>query len=292
MGAGTLSAAQVVKACCQCRPGRTCRLCQLHADPGPLGESYRANWGRLWQLDVTILMPGEPLPPACGVVVGTYFHAALAELQIRLIRYTCGPVPILICDDCSPATEQIEATCRELGADFWRPARRGGHVPGDLAAFGQGLLWAQERALEVLCKLSQRWICVERNWLQTSARALLEDGATIGSREELTHPFPIRTEAVLLRVDAWHGRAAELLARPADRAPNAESVLNRVRRGDRMYAWPLLSDRRTSRTPGVLWHSDSTEQDYRQLAGFFGIDLGRGFNCGSSDRLPDYRVVA
>src|SRR5579871_3474521 len=90
MGPGNLSASQVVRACCQCRQGHTCRLCQLHADPGPLGELYRANWGRLWQLDVAALRPGELLPPAAGVAIGVYFHVALVELQIRLIRYTCG----------------------------------------------------------------------------------------------------------------------------------------------------------------------------------------------------------
>src|SRR4051812_20879972 len=84
--------------------GRLFELCRTRDD-------YRRLWDGRW---AAACGPAERCPtpaapaagraedPPCGVVVGSYGFPRLIELQVCLIRATCGPVPILVADDCSP----------------------------------------------------------------------------------------------------------------------------------------------------------------------------------------------
>lgn len=253
-------------------------------------------------LDVTALQPGNRRAndPSCGVVIGTYWFAPLIELQIRAIRYTCGDVPILVCDDCSPGNRQdaMRAICQRYGVDFRAAGHQLGHVPGDLAAYAYGLLWAGERKLQVLAKLSQRWICLPPRWLQDGAALLLASGLPLATNQckiGKAGRFPVRSEIGLLDVAAWNQQGiSDLLLDVAGTRghTNAEQVLGRIldyQLGGEFAIWPLVGQLRHRRHPGSLWHDANPEREYRQLGGFFGVDLGPEFSCCSSDHIPGYK---
>src|SRR5438270_3553860 len=118
--------------------------------------------------DVGAYRPRPGDPPA-GVVVGAYKWPRLVELQVRLIRHTCGPVPILVSDDCSPGFgppvepggrfDRLQQVCAaHPDVTLWPNVERIGHAGGDLAACWKGLVWARARGLAVLAKLSQRFL--------------------------------------------------------------------------------------------------------------------------------------
>jgi hypothetical protein len=245
-------------------------------------------------LDVATLRCGgrHPYDPPCGVVIGCYWHVALVDLQIRAIRYFCGDVPILVSDDCSPdgRSEGMQAICDRHGVDFRSNPERWGHVGGDLEAFRAGLAWAKAKGLAALCKLSQRWICLVPRWLQNGAISLLVSGEALAG-QACVHPLPLRSEACLLDVERW--ARPEHLAALSGRNGAAETIVGRVHQaiGGELHRWAQVGgSQRRERTAGVLWHSNTSERDYRTLAGFFGVDLGAEFNVLPSDRLPNYHL--
>jgi hypothetical protein len=73
-----------------------CRECYCR-DHGP-EDAPPAPAGR----DVPGTFHPRPGDPPCAVVLGSYNWPHLVEMQIYTIRDTCGPVPILVSDDCSP----------------------------------------------------------------------------------------------------------------------------------------------------------------------------------------------
>jgi len=262
----------------------------------PRASKIRDRAGPL--LDVSALRAGQGHAddPACGVVIGAYWHAPLIELAIRAIRFTCGNVPILVSDDCSPGgrSEAMAVLCERLGVLFRSNPQRLGHVAGDLSAFAAGIEWAAELGLEVLAKVSQRWICTVPRWLNDGAAVLLDAGCTLAGEVQLRpYRFPLRSECCLLDVAAWQGAGMPEALRGRPIHASAEVALDRLYRervGDRRLRWPLVGQDRTQPVAGVLWHDNTSERDYRQLGGYFGVDLGPEFSRESSDRLPGYHL--
>ncbi|HEY1186303.1 MAG TPA: hypothetical protein VGE74_01540, partial [Gemmata sp.] len=112
--------------------------------------------------------------PRTGVVIGSYKWPELVELQIRLIRATCGPVPILVSNDRPeehPALSALGAAHPDV--TLITSPERLGHTGGDVAAFRRGVEWGGEKNLTVVAKLSQRMLFTAPYWLQDGARELL-----------------------------------------------------------------------------------------------------------------------
>jgi hypothetical protein len=103
--------------------------------------------------------------------------------------------------------------------------------------------------------------------------------------------FPMRTEAALLNVNQWsrHDIMAHLTPRPIRHA--AESMVwSAVERwlGGRMMTWPTLGGpNRMRKAPGVLWHCNTNDVEYRILAERFGVKLTESITIGSN-LLPNY----
>jgi hypothetical protein len=286
--------------------GRLFELCRTR-------EDYRRLWDR---------QQGSPPPPAdgepagprfhtrvddptCGVVVGSYGWPRLVELQIRLIRDTCGPVPILISDDCSPGFgervvpgspyAQLQAVCaRHEGVTLWPNVARIGHTGGDVAAFWKGLLWAEARGLRVLAKLSQRFLLDRPRWLHDGARELLMSGLPLATRRcRGVERFDLRTEACLLNVAHWH--RPEILCALTPRrqgfALTAEALLHQIlvnHCGGVFWPWDVYGEDRYERHPGVVWHCSDPPAAYRRLAERFGLALDANFHTSGWQADPSY----
>jgi hypothetical protein len=251
---------------CEAGKGTVCR-CEC----GPKCDRYAA--------DVPDVIPA-------GVVIGHYGMPAIVAVQVRLIREHCGPVPVLVHDDWSPEPERIELdrVCGELGVEVVRSGRENiGHAGGDLGAFFRGLTWAQTRGLRVLVKLSQRFLIDTPNWLADAADLLTRsrESCLTDACIEGASRLPLRTESIALDVARWSADEPMRVLRPRRVYPlAAEYVVHQAlaRVGGGFRVWPLLGGpHRQTRTPGVLWHCNTSPDEYRQLAARFGLTLPDNF---------------
>ncbi|VTR92823.1 unnamed protein product [Gemmata massiliana] len=255
----------------------TCATCDYHPD------APRAKEAAI--IPTNIPRAGDP---GCGIVVGVYKWAALAEVQIRAVRESCGPVPVLISNDDPRIHADLERICaRYPSVELSTNPERIGHGGGDIAAFHKGAKWGRERGLEYVCKLSQRFIPTAPFWLQDAAKALaLADLAT--AARKCDHPrWPIRTEIVLMRVKEWTAPAALEFYRPRpfyfERAAgyDAETLVAELIRehlGGAYWPWELVPVAR-EQSGAFLWHHSSTPDQYRQFAQRFGVTLPDDFTC-------------
>ncbi|WP_157469282.1 hypothetical protein [Gemmata sp. SH-PL17] len=243
---------------------------------------------------VAPLRPGDP---GVGLAIGSYKWPELVELQIRVARATCGPVPVLVSTDHPEGVPALAAVCdRYPDVYLWPNATRLGHTGGDLAVYWKGVMWGAARGLEVVAKVSQRMVFTGAYWLQDGARELLASGLPVASRASSGAPrWPLRTEAALLDVGAWHrpgvlGRCAPgaYWGRRDGGFPAEAAVLELVREllGGVYWPWPALPvDRRAG--GAFLWHESHAADEYRALAARFGVALPGDFHTGGWDQ--EYR---
>ena len=151
--------------------------------------------------------PVYPENPTIGAVLGTYDRPDLVELQLH---YLCriNHLPVLVHDDASPKQEEVKAVVEKFkteghDVEFASTDKRAGHKPGDLYAFAAGLEWAKKRGLDLLYKVSHRWL-IRREWVTDALELAKEtDGLTFSS---YTTNFNkgFRTEFQGMNVNAWH----------------------------------------------------------------------------------------
>jgi len=204
---------------------------------------------------------GDPL---VGVVIGSYGWPGLIDLQIRCIRQTCGDVPILVSDDCSPNRDKIAAVCLLHGVDYISGEERIGHTGGDVSAFYRGVCWAADRGLKAIAKLSQRFVGIAGRWLHDGAIDLLASGLAIATQRcRGKENFPLRTEAVLVDVGQWNRPAVLDRIKPRrywnDKPGglNAEQIIYDLMReelGGMFWPWKLFGEDRYRISPDFLWH--------------------------------------
>jgi len=243
--------------------------------------------------------PFEPRPGdvPCGVVIGAYKWPALIDLQIRLIRHTCGPVPILVSDDDPDRRDRLAAVCARYPDVTHDPnPERIGHTGGDIACLWKGVRWGKERGLAVVAKLSQRFLATRPRWLQDGAANLLASRLPLATRRAITPPnkripkgefFQLRTEAMLLDVAAWSNPAVltSILPRKymdgqAEKRIAEDVVYDTLRDhlGGVFLPWLLFGEDRHVAAPGVVWHNSHQRPDYDALAAVFGVTLPADFH--------------
>jgi hypothetical protein len=230
--------------------------------------------------------------PTVGLVIGTYASVPYIHLQLEARQRFYPNVPTLVHDDCSGRSEELFHLCREYGCDFESNSRRMPATLGDLSVFLGGLKWAEERGIDLLLKVSRRWIFLVDWTADLIALAFASQRATYSNYTE-TFGFGFRTECVGLAVKLWGTpeiyrplierirRGEELfvesylhhLAVLLDQSLSTEAHRWRLRHpmtSDRQgySAWPLMgTDRVQPRVPAnYLWHDAHTPHDYAQQA--------------------------
>jgi len=244
--------------------------------------------------------------PVSGVVIGSYNLPRLVELQIRLIREHNGDgVPVLIVDDCSPGTgitpdpssvfgDLCDLSLRYPDVTLWSNPERYGHAGGDLASYFVGLQWAKMRRMRVLCKLSQRMLIDLPRWLHEGALGLLDSDCATGCNpcKEDHHILPLRTEAILFKVESWYRADVLDHLRPRPVSGNAAETIvwhdmeDRV--GTKMWRWPIMGHDRRAKYPGIIWHCSHRAGDYRKIADRLGLSLDSNFTTENWQKLPGY----
>jgi len=246
---------------------------------------------------------GNPMrkdDPRCGVVLGCYRWPRLAEMNVRTIRQTCGDVPILLSVD--PYSDERDARFLELevkypGVRVHRNLIRYGHGPGDLAALWKGIEWARMLGLQILAKISHRFLVLKSRWLQDGARELLDSGLPLASQRcsrDGQSSWRVRSEAMLLDVRTWSQPHVMQRLNPDHRLTqtywSAEEVicdaLAKTGR-DTFHHWSLFGTDRNAKQPGILWHGANVAAEYQALASTMGIDLDEDFSIRSWWDLKD-----
>lgn len=231
-----------------------------------------------------------------GIVIGCYGWPRLVEVQIRTIRETCGNVPILVADDCSPKSWEIMQVCgRFENVSFSDNGRRMGHYAGDLSVFRRGVLWARELKLTTLVKLSQRMLMIQPGWLD-ALTPLLSQCETVVSpclepRGNKWVDLYCRTEAVAMRMDGW-GRDDVIDLLHGEQLVNATELrINHIivaKFDGRRLAWPGLAAKRVEPAAGTIWHCSHGPSAYTQHAGRFGLVMDEDFSTAGRDHLPGW----
>lgn len=253
----------------QCNAGKGV-VCRCNCGPGKC-ELYTA--------DIE-----EPETIRAGVVISHYGMPAIVDLQIRLIRATCGDVPIMVGDDNSPNSDELAAICAVHKVEIIKVHRsRVGHAGGCVGSTFRGLHWAKRNGLKVLCKLSQRFLITKENWLSEGAEALVASGLSTFSDSciEGRSALPIRSEAMLLDVNRWTQEHVLKVLRPRRVFPYSGEAIYAMalqRIGGGFGVWKLLNGPdRSRKAPNVLWHVNTPLKEYKELAAKFGVDLGPEF---------------
>lgn len=231
-----------------------------------------------------------------GVVLGAYKWPELIRLQIRLVRHTCGAVPILVSDDMqgSPVdrSAELRVVCESESAEYVGGPHIG-HGGGDVAAFHRGVLWATRKELRVLAKLSQRFLVLKGDWLQKGAAQLLDSGLPLATRHARPS-FPLRTEACLLDVAAWGASLNKIEPKAyfsAERL-HSESVIRRALDSLGGKYWPLTLFGPVRRQPydGTVWHNSHGREAYETIASLLGVTLDEDFHTDGWQNEPEYSI--
>ena len=259
-------------------------------------------------------------PPHVGIVVGTFAAVPYIHLQLEARRRFYPETPMLIHDDASPRQPQLEALCKQYGAYFETNTGRMVEGKGDLSAFVGGFHWAAERGIDLLVKLSRRFLPLY-NWVpELTSLAFTSQYATYCSWTT-TFDFGFRSECVGMVVKEWfeHGLVDAIIRElEGKRRPFVEGFIHdlsrraafrnceaarafdelvgaRPRERSGYAVWEFMGFDRAVRTIRFLWHDSAEADEYARIAMLWGLPYdGRDFldpNEGARESPTDGEVA-
>lgn len=235
-------------------------------------------------------------PPRVAMVVGTFAAVPYIHLQLEARRRLYPETPLLVQDDCSPFGDELRRLCDDYGADFSSNTTRFPASKGDMTAMVHGLVWAREQGIELLVKLSRRFVPRVRWTDDLVALAMTAQYATYCAWTT-SFNFGFRSECVGFAVEEWmrlglcdalierilstprtfvegfvHGLARRAAEQNCRMAVAFDEAIGQRPTDRNCYApWPFMGTDRRARMPGYLWHDWSRPKDYAALAGEWGL---------------------
>lgn len=234
--------------------------------------------------------------PRVGVVIGSFAALPYIHLQLESRKRFWPDVPLLVHDDCSPIQDELAALCASYGAAFVSTPQRLEHYRGDIQAFVAGLDWAQKENIELLVKVSRRYL-IFKSWVSAlQDLAFTTQYATYGNACA-DQSFPIRSECMAMHAPQWHKSGVvdamrqqvencdlRIFRKPLEywyfqlaQQVSQSMPLTRAALRDLNYPrgahwngsywggygiWPLLGDGCKCPPPGVLWRYTHQATDY------------------------------
>jgi hypothetical protein len=235
-------------------------------------------------------------PCSLGLVVGTFASVPYVHLQLEARRRFYPHVKMLVHDDASPVGRTLERLCLDYNADFETNEVRCTPFLGDLTAFLGGLVWARANSLDLLLKLSRRFLPV-CDWTASLIPLAIESQYPTYCSWTKTFNFGFRSECVAMAVKEWWRLmlvdeiAMEVaaggepfveayvhnLARRAARFRCSEArvyddrVGHRPRDKDGYACWSLMGTDRMTRSESFLWHNWAKPAEYHALGQQWGL---------------------
>ena len=233
--------------------------------------------------------------PAVGLVIGTFAAVPYVHLALESRRRHYPDVPLLVHDDASPEQDRLRSLCREYGAEFVSTGVRGAHARGDLSTYVRGMGWAEETGLELLVKMSRRFIAMH-DWVPGLQRLAYDTQYATYSNQCLHYHYGFRTECVAFHAASWRRAGAiDEMKDAMTRGPAVfvEGLVHELARlvhqwncganrdyearhprpsqADAYGPWPIMAERRIARKPNVLWHDADEPADYCRQARLYGL---------------------
>lgn len=238
-------------------------------------------------------------PPSIGLVITTAGSVPYIELALAGGKILYPSLPVLVHDDASGQQDELAALCERYGAEFETNSTAMGHAMGDLAGLIGGLRWAQERQIDLLVRMTRRFIPL-RDWTAHLAEVAMYTQFGTYGQEDAQHFLPIRTECLAMYVPDWTrpeilgeieqyvltslvsvvverylytyvGKVYEMNCRAA-REWEAKHVRTAPKR---MYCqWEFLETSRHTRSNNYIWHDTAAAATYASAARQLGLNYG------------------
>jgi hypothetical protein len=222
-------------------------------------------------------------------------------------------VPVLVHDDASDVQDELMAVCQmpeqAPGVTFETNSSRLRHDMGDLSSIVGGLKWAKSLGLDLLVKMSRRFVPAS-NWLpRLQHMAQVSQFGTFG-RHCKNYQLPLRTECFAMSVALWSedeicgeiakfmlapyqsflvefyisGMAKKVSANHCVAAREWEKQFVRVSPKPEFVTWDLMGESRRTPVPTHLWHEMATPEQYAAL----GKKLGRSYSVSAFAALAGF----
>jgi hypothetical protein len=230
-----------------------------------------------------------------GIVIGTFAAVPYVHVALECRKRLYPDIPLLVNDDGSPEAPKLRALCRQYGAFLIVNKGRKRPGVGDVSAFVHGLEWAAPRKLEILVKLSRRFIPLY-NWVPQLQELAWRTQYATYSNECRYFQYGFRTECMAMHVESWrHSEVFERMRELVRRNEPAfvEGFVHNLARAihlhncdanrdyERRYPrppdkdayglWDITGTDRTLRRPHVLWHDCDGGVDYNRIAKLLGL---------------------
>lgn len=230
--------------------------------------------------------------PSVGIVVGTFAAVPYVHLQLESRKRYLNSIPMLIHDDGSHRTNELSLLCKRYQVDFEHNIIRQPPCIGDMTAFIGGLIWAKEHNLDILLKVSRRWL-FKTNWVIDLQKLAINSQYATYSNYTTSFDFGFRTECLAMNVAHWtqpkfmtmmidpiknpkdlfvegfmHNIAKEIEKQNCSVANNYMKQHETHRIKDRIgYAyWDLMGTDRRQKSSEYLWHDANGPEEYAEQA--------------------------
>jgi len=227
-----------------------------------------------------------PAKPSIGLVIGTHGSPAYIHLFLESAKRNF-PVPILVHDDFSQV--ELKSLIEQYGCDFSINNRRYGHGSGDITTYYNGLNWAKNKGIDILVKMSRRFIPFF-DWRPSLIQTALKSQHITYTNYCEYFKFGFRPECVGMYVPEWV-KYVENLKNLAETPINVEKDLMELINGfprtcivNESYAssgdkycqyygiWDIIGNNRMMEQKDILWHDNSGPAAYLNKAIIYGIN--------------------
>jgi hypothetical protein len=199
-----------------------------------------------------------PDAPKVGIVIGTYGSVAYVHLQLETAQRHYPDLPILVRDDGSPQYMELNDLCMQYKVEFSTASVRSRQRPdgrlGDLAVFWHGLLWAKRQRLDLLVKISRRWI-ISENWVPGLVELAARTQYPTYTNECKHYRFGFRPEFIALHVRSWCCK--EILSHMKERMEQGDLKLPE----EYLHDMALIAHQRNRCSVNDAWEKEHGNQD-------------------------------
>lgn len=244
-----------------------------------LTERYTPDFAKRVEMPAFVPKQAWTDDPGFGLLISTYGADPYVHLGLAVRAKHYPDVLALVVDDCSGRAAELAALAKRHGADFRGNPETMNHTRGDLLAVCHGLRWASRRGLDVLVKMSRRFV-PRMDWRPGLRRVIREtQHATYAGPFDAT--YGLRSECMAFDVKRWLPRVAQLekLARESSWLW-VENVLHQTAREilpwgageqDGFAEWNFPGLGKWIECDNHLWHNFANPEDYATLAREYGL---------------------
>lgn len=222
--------------------------------------------------------------PSFGLVISTYGSVPYVHLALEIRKQFFPDVPVVVVDDHSNDENKLINLCQTYGADFRTNEERLNHTRGDVMSYVHGLRWAHAEGLDMMVKMSRRFVPKE-DW-RPSLRDIIGKTMHATYAGILDSTWGLRTECIGMHVARWFPHAEELKQTSLNSPwiwveklihDHAIRILPwGVGGQDGVATWGFPGLGKWIKTESHLWHDTADPKEYAWLAQELGLDWKEG----------------